>query len=57
MAIRLIKPAEVNLEDRRFRFTFNPVEERFRHSVKVIGILQPLIITYRDEKPVLIDGW
>ncbi|MBC7350208.1 MAG: hypothetical protein H5U05_09570 [Candidatus Aminicenantes bacterium] len=57
MAIRLIKLTEINLEDRRFRFTFNPVEERFRHSVKVIGILQPLIITYRDEKPVLIDGW
>ncbi|MCR4396113.1 MAG: hypothetical protein NUW07_05195 [Candidatus Saccharicenans sp.] len=57
MAIRLIKPAEIDLEDRRFRFTFNPVEERFRRSVKEIGVLEPVIITYREGKPVLIDGW
>ncbi len=57
MTIRLIKPEKINLEDRRFRFTFNPVEERFKYSVQVIGVLQPVIITYREGKPVLIDGW
>ncbi|HAR36449.1 MAG TPA: hypothetical protein DCR87_06045, partial [Acidobacteria bacterium] len=57
MAIRLIKPTEINLEDRRFRFTFNPVEERFLRSVKHIGVLQPVLITYREGKPVLVDGW
>lgn len=57
MAIRVIKLTEINLEDRRFRFTFNPVEERFLRSVREIGVLQPLLVTYREGKAVLIDGW
>lgn len=57
MAIRVLKLTEINLEDRRFRFTLNPVEEKFLRSVREIGVLQPLLITYREGKAVLIDGW
>uniref|UniRef100_UPI00404A2011 hypothetical protein n=1 Tax=Candidatus Saccharicenans sp. TaxID=2819258 RepID=UPI00404A2011 len=57
MAIRVIKTSDINLEDRRFRFTFNPVEERFLRSVREIGVIQPVVITYREEKAILIDGW
>lgn len=57
MVYRLIKLSDLNLEDRRFRFTLNPVDQRLLRSVGAIGVLQPVIITARQDRQVLVDGW
>lgn len=57
MVYRVIKLSDLNLEDRRFRFTLNPADSRLLRSVRAIGVLQPVIITARQERQVLVAGW
>lgn len=57
MNYRVIKLSDLSLEDRRFRFTMNPVDQRLLRSVRAIGVLQPVIIRAGQPGPVLVDGW
>ncbi len=57
MVYKIIKLGDLNLEDRRFRFTLNPVDSRLLRSVRATGVLQPVIIRPGQKGPVLVDGW
>lgn len=57
MVYKVIRLADINQEDRRFRFTLNPADRRLLNSVREIGVLQPVIIIFRENRPVLVDGW
>lgn len=57
MVYKIIELSDLNLEDRRFHFTLNQADRRLLRSVKEIGVVQPVIITCRQNRPVLVDGW
>lgn len=57
MSIKVVKVSEIDLDDRRFRFTLSRPDKRFLRSVEEIGVLQPVIIVDRQGKTVLVDGW
>lgn len=57
MVYKIIKLRDLNLEDKRFRFTLNKADRRLVRSVGEIGMLQPVIVIPRQNCLVLIDGW
>ncbi|MDY0231633.1 MAG: ParB N-terminal domain-containing protein [Candidatus Saccharicenans sp.] len=55
-------PTKINLgridfEDRRYCFTLSKAEGRFLHSVKQVGIVQPIMVIERSGKQVVVSGW
>ncbi|MCX8161146.1 MAG: ParB/RepB/Spo0J family partition protein [Candidatus Saccharicenans sp.] len=57
MVYKIIRLTDLNLEDNRFHFTLNPSDRRLLRSVSEIGVMQPVIVILRQNRPVLIDGW
>ncbi|MGB9893764.1 MAG: ParB N-terminal domain-containing protein, partial [Candidatus Saccharicenans sp.] len=57
MEVKVVKLKEIDLKDRRFRFTFSRPEEKFLRSVKEIGIIEPVVVVARQGRKVLISGW
>lgn len=57
MIYKNIKLVDFNLDDRRYRFTMNPADRRLLRSVKEVGVLQPVVVVSRHNRPVLVDGW
>ncbi len=52
-----IKLSQIEFEDRRFCFTLARAEGRFLHSVKQVGIVQPIMVIKRSGKQVVVSGW
>jgi hypothetical protein len=55
--LTIIKLEQIDLEDRRFCFTLSRAEERFLHSVKEAGIVQPVLVIKRQGRLVVVSGW
>lgn len=57
MILRKIQINEINLEDRRFRFTCGHPDEKFLRSIKEISVVEPVKIIKRKASLVLVSGW
>jgi len=57
MIIKEIPIPEINLEDRRFKFTLGTPEEKMIRSIKEIGVVNPVKVIKRDGRYVLVSGW
>jgi ParB-like chromosome segregation protein Spo0J len=57
MILRKIQIDEINLEDRRFRFTCGQPDEKFLRSIKEISVVEPVKIIKREASLVLVSGW
>ncbi len=57
MKIREILLDDVDLNDERFRFSYYFDLDRFLLSIKKIGLANPLAVTHRAGRIVLVTGW
>jgi ParB family chromosome partitioning protein len=54
---KIITLRELDLEDTRFRISEFFSSDRLVLSLKRIGLLHPLLVTFREGKIVLVSGW
>jgi ParB family chromosome partitioning protein len=57
MKVRKISLDDVDLKDERFRFSYHFDLDRFLLSIKKIGLANPLVVTIRNQRLVLVTGW
>lgn len=57
MKLKNLSIHEIDLQDERFRISYYFSLGRLKLSMKKIGIINPLVVTLRDNHLVLVSGW
>lgn len=57
MKTRQIKINNINLQDKRFRFTLGQPEAKLLRSIQLSGVVVPVKIIKRGSSLVLVSGW
>jgi len=48
---------EIFLKDERFRTSYHFSPEKLKHSLKVVGLLNPPLVALRNNRFILVSGW
>ncbi len=57
MKFTQIDPAEVDLSDDRFRISYYDTGAELVDSIQEVGVLNPPVLTRREERLILVSGW
>ena len=57
MRFKQIDPAEIDLSDERFRVSFPDSLDELTDSIRDVGLLNPPVLTKREDRLVLVTGW